>query len=87
MIKRVISDDFKEDGIDKNYDEVFALICKNIRVRISESRFVYFIDTNYVMDTTKGYRYENLTPAYDKILHTGLNGVKYPQEQLSLIHI
>lgn len=83
MIKRVISDDFKEDGIDKNYDEVFALICKNIRVRISESRFVYFIDTNYVMDTTKGYRYENLTPAYDKILHTGLNGVKYPQEQVS----
>ncbi len=83
MIKRVISDDFKEDGIDKNYDEVFALICKNIRVRISESRFVYFIDTNYVMDTTKGYRYENLTPAYDKILHTGLNGLKYPQEQVS----
>lgn len=83
MIKRVISDDFKEDGIDKNYDEVFALICKNIRVQISESRFVYFIDTNYVMDTTKGYRYENLTPAYDKILHTGLNGLKYPQEQVS----
>lgn len=83
MIKRVISDDFKEDGIDKSYDEVFALICKNIRVRISESRFVYFIDTNYVMDTTKGYRYENLTPAYDKILHTGLNGLKYPQEQVS----
>lgn len=81
--KRVIPDDFKENGTDKSYDEVFALICRNIRVQISGSRFVYFIDTDYVMDTTKGYRYENLTPAYCKVLHTGLNGLKYPLEEVT----
>lgn len=81
--KRVISDDFKENGVDKSYDEVFGLICKNIQIQISERRFVYFIDANYVMDTTKGYRYENLTPAYNKILHKGLCELKYPEEEIS----
>ena len=81
ILERVIPEEFKEDGIDKSYDEVFALICRNIRVQIPESRFVYFID--YVMDTTKGYRYENLTPAYYKILQNGLCGLKYPQKEAS----
>lgn len=78
---RNIPADFKEDGIDRNYDEVFALICKNVQFKITEKRFVYFIDSDYVMDTTKGYRYENLTPAYSKILDFGLEQLKYlPKE-------
>lgn len=78
--KRNIVADFKENGIDKSYDEVFSLICKNIKVTLSEKSFVYFIDTEYVMDTTKGYRYENLTPAYEKVLTNGLEQLKYQQE-------
>lgn len=74
---RNIPDDFKINGIDRKYDEIFGLICQNIEIRISDHSFVYFIDENYVMDTTKGYRYENLTPAYDKILSLGLEQMKY----------
>lgn len=76
---RNVSEDFKNYGIDKNYDEIFGLICKNVQITINEGRFVYFIDSNYVMDTTKGNRYENLTPAYDKILKYGINQLKYQE--------
>ena len=51
---RKTSEDFKKDGIDKSYDEVFGLICKNIAISIENRRFVYFIDTDYLMDTTRG---------------------------------
>lgn len=77
---RIIPDDFIEDGIDKKYDELFTLICNNIEIKCSEKRFIYFIDENYVLDTTKGYRYENLTPAYNKILLSGLQQLKYTEE-------
>lgn len=76
---RNIPQEFKEDGVDKSYDEIFTLICKNIKIEITQKRFVYFIDPDYVMDTTKGYRYENLTPAYYKVLDAGLESLKYPQ--------
>lgn len=74
---RNIPDDFINNGIDLDYDAVFSQICKNIKINIGDKRFVYFIDEDYVMDTTKGYRYENITPAYDKILNYGLNQLKY----------
>lgn len=77
---RTIPCEFIVDGIDKKYDETFALICQNIQIKLLEKRFVYFIDENYVMDTTKGYRYENLTPAYNKILLSGLQQLKYIEE-------
>lgn len=77
---RNIPSDLKENGIDKDYDQAFALLCRNIKIEIPERRFVYFIDSNYVMDTTKGDRYENLTPAYWKILDSGLCELKYPME-------
>ena len=80
---RVTSEDFRSNGIDKSYDEVFELICKNINILIEDRRFVYFIDTEYVMDTTKGDRYENLTPAYWKVLGTGLEQLKYPEEEIT----
>lgn len=75
--ERVIPDEFSINGIDLDYDEVFSLICNNIKITIGKDRFVYFIDENYIMDTTKGYRYENLTPAYDKIIKSGLKELKY----------
>ena len=65
---RNTSEDFMKDGLMRPYSEVFDLICKNIKLSDSDNgRFYYFIDIDYVMDTTRGYRYENLTPAYDKI--------------------
>ena len=76
---RKTSEDFKRNGIDKSYDEVFELLCKNMEITIENRRFVYFIDADYVMDTTKGDRYENLTPAYWKVLGAGLKQLKYPE--------
>ena len=82
-IGRNIPEDFKTDGIDKSYDAIFELICKNIRVEFADGRFVYFIDENYVMDTTKGYRWENLTPDYGKILTGGLYNLKYLEDEVT----
>ncbi len=83
MQARIIPGDFKENGVDKSYDEIFSLICQNIEISIPNQRFVYFIDENYVMDTTKGFRIENLTPAYDKILSSGLEQLKYPEQEIT----
>lgn len=70
---RVIPREFKKNGADLGYDEVFRLICKNVSITVNDGSFLYFIDDKYVMDTTKGARWENLTPAYDVILENGLN--------------
>lgn len=83
MIERVVPKEFAEDGIDKSYDEIFSLICRNMDIRIQEQRFVYVIDTGYLMDTSKGIPYGNLTPGYDKILHSGLEGLKYPESEVT----
>lgn len=80
---RNVPSDFKEDGIDKGYDEMFGLVCQNIRIEISEGRFIYFIDEDYVMDTTKGYRWENLTPDYEKIVKYGLRELKYKEHEVT----
>ena len=75
---RNTSSDFMNDGLMRPYHEVFELICKNIKLSDSENgRFFYCIDTDYVMDTTRGYRHENITPAYDKLLKNGIEGLKY----------
>ena len=83
MISRVTPKEFKADGVDKSYDEIFLLICSNMDIQIEKARFVYFLDTKYLMDTTKGMPYGNLTPAYDKILRFGLDQMKYPETEIS----
>ena len=83
FLERGIPDVLKEKGIDKGYDEEFALICANVQIQIMDRRFVYFIDSEYVMDTSKGVNYENLTPAYDKVLHAGFRQMKYPEGDVS----
>lgn len=79
--RRIIPDEFKEDGIDKDYDDIFMLICKNINIDIKKERFVYFIDENYVLDTTKGVRYENLTPNYEVALEGGFADLRIKDEK------
>lgn len=83
MIARMIPKEFKENGVDKSYDEIFFMICRNMDIQIENQRFVYFLDTNYLMDTTKGVPYGNLTPAYDKILRYGLDQMKYPETEIT----
>lgn len=83
MVTGAISKDFKENGIDKSYDEIFLLICENMEIEIGDERFIYCIDSNYVMDTSKGLRTDNLTPGYDKILASGLMQLKYPEQEIT----
>lgn len=81
---RNTSEDFMIDGMLRPYAEVFDLICRNISLSDSDNgRFFYCIDTEYVMDTTRGYRYENMTPAYDKVLKYGLSELKYSGDLIS----
>ena len=76
---RNTSSDFLDNGLMKEDYEVFDLICNKISLSDSENgRFFYCIDTDYVMDTTRGYRHENITPAYDKVLKNGIAELKYP---------
>lgn len=80
-VKRNIPKDFFDGNIMRSYDEIFLMICNNINISKNQNgRFIYFIDIDYVMDTTRGYRYENLTPAYDMILKRGLMQLKYSEE-------
>lgn len=83
MITRVISKEFKKDGVDKSYDEILLLICQKMDIQLQDQRFVYFLDLNYLMDTTKGTPYQNLTPDYNKILHSGLCRLKYPDSEIT----
>ena len=80
---RRIPSDFKANGIDKSYDEIFGLICANMQIEIHDNRFVYFIDDNYVFDSTKGYRWENLTPDYSKVLGSGLKQLRYNDDEVT----
>ena len=66
------------------YREMFDRICKSIELSDSRNgRFFYCIDTDNVMDTTRGFRYENITPAYEFVLKHGISELKYPSEDLA----
>lgn len=72
---RKIPGEFKINGADISYDDMFSLICENITINITESGFIYFIDDEYVMDTTRGARWENFTPNYKIILENGIDNL------------
>lgn len=70
---RKVPDEFKINGADISYDDMFSLICENISINVAKSGFIYFIDEAYVMDTTRGARWENFTPNYKVILENGID--------------
>ena len=70
---RKVPDEFKINGADISYEDMFSLICENETIYIAKSGFIYFIDENYVMDTTRGARWENFTPDYKVILENGID--------------
>lgn len=66
-----------------SYNDVFEKICALIEIPRSEGRFLYFIDPRFLFDTTRGYRFENLTPGYERIIRYGLEELKYPDDSLN----
>ncbi len=66
-----------------SFCDVFALICKRIRITDTGKRFLHFIDERYLFDTTRGYRFENITPDYACIIRHGLADLKYLESELT----
>lgn len=66
-----------------SYSDVFEAICKNIEIPTCETRFLHFIDHRYIFDTTRGYRFENITPDYSIIIDNGLESMKYKCEDIT----
>lgn len=66
-----------------SYNDVFGQICELMEIPETEERFLYFIDPRYLFDTTRGYRFENLTPDYARIITHGLDELKYSKEELT----
>jgi len=60
-----------------SFCEVFDKMCECISVPKVTGHFLYFIDPQFLFDTTRGYRFENFTPDYSIILEHGLEELKY----------
>lgn len=60
-----------------SYTEVFQKTCELVDIPVVTGRFIYFIDPQFLFDTTRGYRFENLTPDYSIILEHGIEELKY----------
>lgn len=66
-----------------SFCDVFELICKRVEIQDTEERFLHFIDHRYLFDTTRGYRFENITPDYDCIIKNGLKDLKYNDSEVT----
>lgn len=82
-IKRNIPSIFKTDGIDRSYAESFDILCRNMKIDISEKGYIYFIDENFVFDMSKGKKFGNLTPDYETFLKYGLSQMKYSGAEIT----
>jgi formate C-acetyltransferase len=66
-----------------SYNDVFDGVCRLVDIPRRKNRFVHFVDYRYLFDTTRGYRFENLTPDFSLIVTKGLLELKYPDEDVS----
>lgn len=65
-----------------SYHEVFDKTCEYMMIPEVTERFLYFLDPQFLFDTTRGYRFENFTPDYSVILENGLESLKYKDKEL-----
>lgn len=75
--KKIFANKFLKASKYKPYSELFKLICENMKISLNNDYFVYFLDFTYLFDATRGYRFENLTVDYSKILDNGILSLKY----------
>ena len=66
-----------------SYCDVFEMICNRVEIPTCEERFLHFIDHRYLFDTTRGYRYDNITPDYSLVVNNGLEALKYPEQEIT----
>lgn len=61
-----------------SYNDVFDAVCDLVEIPQKQSRFLHFVDYRFLFDTTRGYRFENLTPDFGVVVFNGLESLKYP---------
>ena len=66
-----------------SYNDVFDGICDFMEIPAKEGRFLHFVDYRYLFDTTRGYRFENLTPDFGAAVYRGLEEMKYPADEVT----
>lgn len=67
-----------------SYNDVFYEICNLVEIPSKEGRFLHFVDYRYLFDTTRGYRFENLTPDFGAIVYDGLEKMQYSQSEIDV---
>lgn len=66
-----------------SFCDVFEKICERVEIPDVKDRFLHFIDHRYLFDTTRGYRFENITPDYRCIIENGLCDLKYKEDEIT----
>lgn len=66
-----------------SYCDVFDAVCDLVEIPGKEGRFLHFVDYRYLFDTTRGYRFENLTPDFGVVVTHGLKELKYADADVS----
>lgn len=66
-----------------SYNDVFDAICDLMEIPQKQGRFLHFVDYRFLFDTTRGYRFENLTPDFGVVVFKGLESLKYPATDMT----
>lgn len=62
------------------YIEIFKCIMENSEITLTDDRFVYFLDFNYIPPLDRGVVWDNISVNYAKIVNLGLKELKYNNE-------
>ena len=62
------------------YVDALKCICECVEIPYTSKGFIHFIDHRFLFDTTRGYRFENITADYSDFLTHGFNELKYPDD-------
>lgn len=62
------------------YTEIFKCIMEKCEITLTDDRFVYFLDCNYIPPLDRGVVWDNISVNYAKIVNLGLKELKYKNE-------
>jgi len=60
--------DYYDARVKKQFEKAFSILCEKIDVVVDNSKFVYFLDPNFLYTNTLS----NLTPNYERLIENGL---------------
>lgn len=60
--------DYYEARVKKQFEKAFSIACQKISIELEDTRFIYFLDANFLYPATLS----NVTPNYDRLIQNGL---------------